>query len=435
MASIRYKLEKEIPVLAETDVLVVGGGPGGLGAAVMAARQGVKVVLAERYGCMGGMASFGEVSPFMPNHVEKATLDRPVFVEWCRKLWEYLPEKDRQARPFDDNIMPGTRISKDAVMLAMEDLLLEAGVKILYHHTLVDVVKDGNRIEAALFQSKSGLGAIRAKVYIDSTGDGDLAALSGCPCEFGNEDGFCQPMTTCFKVSGVDRSRMPDRPAINAIYDKAKADGEIHCLRENVLWFLTDEEDVIHFNTTRVVKKSGINGVELSEAEIEGRRQIREYLTFLRKHVPGFEQARLHSIAHHIGIRETRRVKGIVFQTTDDFLRAAKYEDGVVKASYPIDIHNPSGSGTIIKALEPNDWYELRYGTLVPLNSDNLLVGCRAISVDHALHSSSRVMPPVCSIGQAAGMAAAMSIRKGCRPAELSGVEVRANLKKAGARL
>jgi len=192
---------------------------------------------------------------------------------------------------------------------------------------------------------------------------------------------------------------------------------------------------VIHFNTTRIVKKSGVNGMELSEAEIEGRRQIREYLKFLRKHVPGFEQARLHSIAHHIGIRETRRVRGIVYQTTDDFLRAAKYEDGVVKASYPIDIHNPSGSGTIIKTLKPNDWYELRYGTLVPEGSGNLLMGCRAISVDHALHSSSRVMPPVCSIGQAAGMAAVMCIRKGCAPAELSGVEVRGNLAKAGARL
>ncbi len=435
MTAIHYKIEKEIPVLAETEVLVVGGGPGGLGAAVMAARQGVKVILAERYGCMGGMASFGEVTPFMPNHVDNATLDRPVFAEWCRKLWEYLPEKDCMAKPFDEKIVPCTKISKDAAMLAMEDLLLEAGVKILYHHTLVDVIKDGNRIEAAVFQSKSGLGAIRAKIYIDSTGDGDLAALSGCRCEFGNEEGFCQPMTTCFKLSGVDRSRMPDHKTINALYNKAKADGEIHCVRENVLCFTTDEEDVIHFNTTRVVKKSGINGQELSEAEIEGRRQLREYLNFLRKRVPGFEQARLHSIAHHIGIRETRRVRGLLYQTADDFLRAAKYEDGVVKASYPIDIHNPSGSGTVIKHLEPNDWYELRYGTLVPEGSDNLLMGCRAVSVDHALHSSSRVMPPVCSIGQAAGMAAALCVRKGCRPAELSGVEVRENLAKAGARL
>ncbi len=242
-------------------------------------------------------------------------------------------------------------------------------------------------------------------------------------------------MTLCFKLADVDTARMPDRPGINALYDQAKANGEIDCIRENVLWFLTHEKDVIHFNTTRVVKKSGVNGVELSEAEIDARRQVREYLTFLRKHVPGFEKARIHSIAHHIGIRESRRVVGLIMQTVEDFTEARRYPDGIGKVRYPIDIHNPSGTGTIIKAMPEDKWYEISYRAIVPKNSRNLLMGCRAISMDHALHSSARVMPPVCSIGQAAGMAAAMAVKSGITPAEVNGVELRARLAAAGADL
>ena len=430
--TVKYGFDREIPVVAETDVLVVGSGPGGLCAGVMAARQGAKTLVAERYGCPGGMAFFGEVTPFMTNHIEEKALDRPVYVEWCRRMQRYRSDEIRTKFPFSEE-KAGGMLSKDEAMLAVEDLLLDAGAKLLYHHTLVDVIKEDGRITAAVFHSKSGFCAVRAKIFIDSTGDGDLAVLAGCPFEFGNQDGFCQPMTTCFKLSGVDRSRMPERTEINRLYDQAKTEGKIQCLRENVLWFLTPEDDVIHFNTTRIIRKSAVNGVELSEAEIEGRRQIRQFVDFLRTSVPGFEHARIHSIAHHVGVRESRRILGLVYQTADDFLKAAKYPDGIAKVRYMIDIHNPSGTGTEIHHMAPDDWYELRYGTLVPRESRNLLMGCRAISLDHALHSSARVMPPVCSIGQAAGMAAAMCVEKDTSPADLDGAEVRKRLAEAGA--
>ncbi len=436
METIGYKIDKAIPVVAEADVVVIGGGPGGISASVMAARQGVKVLLVERYGALGGMASYGEVSPFMYNHVNGATIDRPLYVDWVRKMWEYLPVQQR-GENFDEKVASPLemRITKDLAMLGGEDLCLEAGVKLLYHHDLTDVIMDGNKITAAIFSSKSGPVAIKGKIFVDGTGDGDLAKLSGCECLFGNEDGFCQPMTLCFKLSDVDADRMPDRAGVNVYYDKAKADGEIDCIRENVLWFLTHEKDVIHFNTTRVIKKSGVNGVELSEAEIDARRQVREYLRFLRKHVPGYEKARIHSMAHHIGIRETRRVVGLILQTADDFTAARKYDDGIAKVRYPIDIHNPSGTGTVIQHMPENEWYEISYRAIVPKGSGNLLMGCRAVSLDHALHSSARVMPPVCSIGQAAGMGAAMAVKSGKAPAEVNGVEVRKNLVAAGADL
>ncbi len=436
METLNYRYDKAVPVVAKADITVVGGGPGGICAAVMAARQGADVLLVERYGALGGMASFGEVSPFMSNHFNGVTLDKPLYGEWVRKMWQYLPVEQR-GEEFNDKIADPLQrqISKDLAILGAEDLCLEAGVRLLFHHNLVDVIMEDGKITAAVFASKSGLVAVKGKIFIDGTGDGDLASLSGCECEFGNEDGYCQPMTLCFKLADVDTARMPDRPGINALYDQAKANGEIDCIRENVLWFLTHEKDVIHFNTTRVVKKSGVNGVELSEAEIDARRQVREYLTFLRKHVPGFEKARIHSIAHHIGIRESRRVVGLIMQTVEDFTEARRYPDGIGKVRYPIDIHNPSGTGTIIKAMPEDKWYEISYRAIVPKNSRNLLMGCRAISMDHALHSSARVMPPVCSIGQAAGMAAAMAVKSGITPAEVNGVELRARLAAAGADL
>jgi len=439
MDTVKYRIDREIPVVAETDVLVVGGGPGGWGAGVMAARQGAKTMLVERYGSPGGTAVYGEITPFMCNHVDNRTLDMPVYAEWCAKMQQYRSDEDKRREPFnpelDTNVF-NRKISKDEAALAIEDLLLEAGVELLYHHTLVDVVKrDDGAIDYAVFHSKSGLCAIRAKVFVDSTGDGDLAVLAGAPFEFGNEDGLCQPMTTCFKLSGVDRERMPDKPTINALYDAARERGEIHCTRENVLFFSYIDPDVVHFNTTRVIRKSGVNGRELSEAEIDGRRQVREFIRFLRAEVPGFENARLHSMAHHIGVRESRRIMGEAFQTADDFTNCAKYPDGIAKVRYQIDIHNPSGSGTTLVQMPAGEWYELRYGTIVPKGTRNLLMGCRAVSVDHALHSSMRIMPPVCSIGQAAGVAAAMCAAKGCAPAELDGAEVRRKLVEAGARL
>lgn len=431
MQTIHYSKNCTVPVIAETDVLVVGGGPGGISAAVTAARQTVRVILAERYGAPGGAAFFNEVTPFMSNHIHNATLDRPFYVDWNRKMWSYIHPDE----PFDENVMQNIPISKEAAMLAAEDLLLEAGVRILYHHTFFDVIKTAEHITAVLFFSKSGLAAVTAKVVIDSTGDGDVAAQAGCPVEIGNQDGLCQPMTLCFKLSHIDKSRVPERTEISRLYDEAKTAGEIDCSRENVLMFPAANADAFHFNTTRVIRKSAINAVELSEAEIEGRRQMRAITDFMKRRVPGFEHAVLHSAAHHIGVRESRRIRGELYQTEADFVNARKFPDGIARCCYHIDIHNPSGSGTTLKRLPVGEWYEISFRTLKPLRCDNLLMGCRAISVDHALFSSIRIMPAVCSLGQAAGMGAALAVQKGITVHELDGLEVKAHLIAAGAAL
>ena len=434
MAAIRYEVARDIPLAHEAEVIVLGGGPGGIGAAVMAARTGAKTLLIERYGYLGGMAAAGEVHPFMPNHAAGKCLDRPVYVDWVRAMRKYLPP---EAGEVGEELAGGNdrAIGKDAAMLAAEDVCLEAGAELLYHHNLADVVVADGAIDALVLLSKSGYTAARAKCYVDCTGDADLAARAGCEIELGGPTGHCQPMTTCFKLAGVDRSRMPSREAVTRLYDEAKARGEIDCPREDVLMFDWLREDVMHFNTTRVIRHSGIDGAELSRAEVQARRQVREYLAFFRRHVSGFERCWVYSMAHHVGVRETRRARGRAYLTRDDFTGASKFPDAIARVNYPIDIHNPDGAGTEHASLPAGEWYEIPYGCIVPNGASNLLVGGRPISVDHAVHSSMRVMPPACSVGQAAGLAAALSAKRGCEPADIDGREIRRELVARGAYL
>jgi hypothetical protein len=434
MNTLHYEFSKDIPITKEADVVVIGGGPGGIGAAVMAARTGAEVLLIERYGCLGGMASFGEVHPFMPNDVKNKPLDGPVYTEWITAMERY--QRNNGNRRF---------INKAAAALAAEDLVLESGADILYHHALTDASVKNRLIDCVIVHSKSGVSAVRGKVYIDCSGDADLAASAGCEIQLGGPSGYCQPMTLCFKLDNIDKNRLIQetkkagadgpRSFITGKYKEAKTRGEMECPREDVLFFDWFEDDVYHFNTTRIIHKSGVNGVELSEAEKEGRRQLRQYLNFFRKHIPGFGDCRIHSMAHHIGIRETRRVAGTSFLRRKEFETAAKFPDAIARCRYPIDIHNPDGTGTELIPMKEDDWYEIPYGCTVSKDCDNLLIGGRPISVDHAVHSSMRVMPPACSIGQGAGIGACLSLQRKCSPAEIDGTKVRKILKEQGAPL
>lgn len=437
MSTVAYEVKQDIPVTHEADVVVIGGGPGGLGAAVMAARAGAKTLLVERYGAMGGMASFGEVHPFMCNHNSGVCMDKPVYVEWIKGMKRYLADshpmkkmESPEAQAHNDRLIP-----KDAAMLAAEDLCLEAGVEILYHHSLADVIKDGDAITAAVLFSKSGYTAVTAKQFIDCSGDADLAARAGCEVEVGGPSGHCQPMTLCFKLCNVktDEDNKATREQLTEIYLKARERGEVDCPRENILTFSWIQPDVVHFNTTRVIHKSAVNGTELSEAEIIARRQVRQLLDLFRREVPAFKDCEIHSMAHHIGVRESRRVKGIACLEREAFTNRAKFDDAIARVNYGIDIHNPDGTGTELEHMPNSEWYEIPYGCVVAKDVSNLLVGGRPISVDHAIHSSMRVMPPACTVGQAAGMAAAMAVEQGTTPAKLDGTQVRVRLVEQGA--
>lgn len=440
MKTIDYQIHKEIPVVAECDVLVVGGGPGGTGAAVMAAECGAKVVLAEQHGCMGGTATFAEITPMMRNHYAEdgnithaETMDRPVYPRMMKQMQSYLSDFD-----FSE---PGANwsnrklvVSKSLISLAMEDLCLEAGVKLFYHFTLVDVVRKGRRIEYAVFRTRSGYAAIQAKTFVDASGNADLAAFAGCGFEYGDrEHGLCQPMTLCFKLSGVDVKNI-NWDEVQKLYKEARERGEIDCKRNDILHMRYDfEPGVVHFNTTRVLGRSAVDGLEFSEAEIEGRRQLRQFIKWIRKDVPAFKHSHLMSMGAEIGVRESRRVKGRAYLTEEDFNNRSKFPDAIARCNYPIDIHSVNGGSTRMVWMGCNEYYEIPYGCIVPEDCDNLLVGGRPISVSHELHSSSRVMPPACSVGQAAGAGCALAVKRGCDPSALDGRDVRSLLVEHGA--
>ena len=393
------------------DVIVCGGGPGGIGAAIGAARAGAKTLLIERYGFLGGGATAMLVNPFMTFHAGGQQIIFGVLqdiIDRMKSMGGYGAPKAPHA--FDPEIFK----------IAAEQLCLEAGVKLLYHAFLAGAQTEGDTLRSVEVATKSGILSLEASMYVDSTGDADLAAFAGAEIEKGRpEDGLSQPMTLNFRMARVDRERVPSRQEITDLYIAAKERNELDCPRENVLWFFTTEPDVIHFNTTRVIMKDATDPWEMSEAEIEARRQTWQIAQFLRREVPGFENAYLAHTAPQIGVRESRRVMGEYVLTADDCLAARKFDDCITRGSYSVDIHNPAGTGTVIKRIPPGEWYDIPFRCLIPKGFKNLLIGGRAISCTHEAHSAIRVMPIVFGIGQAAGVAAAMCAKDSLDPRQV----------------
>lgn len=393
------------------DVVVCGGGPGGIAAALGAARAGAETLLIERYGFLGGGATAMLVNPWMTFKAGERQIIFGVLQELIERLQSMgAYGHPRSAHAFDP----------EALKVVAENLCREASVSLLYHTFLTGTRVENGRIAAVQVANKAGLSEYTAEVYVDSTGDGDLAWMAGSAVEKGREeDGLSQPMTLNFRVANVDIDRMPSREEINQKYNAAKERGEIDCPRENVLFFYATQAGVIHFNTTRVVMKDATDPWELTEAEIEARRQTWQIVAFLKREVAGFADAYLQMTAPQIGVRESRRVMGQYVMTAEDCLTARKFADCIARGSYPVDIHNPVGEGTVIKRVPPGEWYEIPYRCLLPLKIRNLLIGSRCVSATHEAHSAIRVQPIVIAMGQAAGAAAGLCVRHGLEPRAL----------------
>ncbi len=412
------------------EVVVCGGGPAGLCAAVAAAQEGADTLLIERYGFLGGMATAGLINPFMPYYTGGEQIIEGLFQQIIDRLdaaggWSH--RQDEWARDaFDPEIMK----------LVAQEMAEEAGVRLRLHTMVVDVAANDGHVEKILLASKSGWEAAKAQVFIDATGDGDVAARAGAESEQGRaEDGLGQPMTLMFRIAGVDEARIPPREDINALYDVAKAAGEIDNPRENVLWFYTTRPGELHFNTTRVVKRDGTSAADLTEAELEARRQVGQMVRFLVEKVSGFEKAYLAATGTQSGVRESRRIIGEYVMTEEDVLGARKFPDGIARGCYDIDIHDPAGTGTVIKQLPEGESYDIPYRCLCPRGFDNLLVAGRPISATHEAHSSIRVMPIAAAVGEAAGVAAAMCVERGQAVTEIDVPALRQRLVERGASL
>ena len=222
-------------------------------------------------------------------------------------------------------------------------------------------------------------------------------------------------MTLCFRISGIDLTqfdRNRDGESLNQLYKSFREKGLIKNPREDVLIFSHMAQGVLHFNSTRVLGKSATDAWALSEAEMEGREQAFELHRFLRENIPGFENSRVLMTANHIGIRESRRIVGEIQVTGEDLLACRQFPDAIARGNYPMDIHNPDGTGTSLSEIPYGHWYTLPFRALVPKGMKNLVIAGKPISATHEAHSSTRVMPICANVGEAAGAAAALCVRE-----------------------
>ncbi len=390
------------------NLIVAGGGLSGVAAAVSAAREGLSVLLVEKSGCLGGAIANNLVYPFMPywTKTDKVTnnrkyLSQGIFKEMKQRHDSYVSDcKDHE-------------FNSEYFKIVLDDMTIEAGVDVLFHGIVYDVKTQGRNITEVDITAKGQKITVQADFFIDATGDGELFYLAGCDYQLGRDsDGLCQPMTTCFRMSGVDLDLFTEeRPRLQELYKEKQAKGEIKNPRENILVFFGVGEDVLHFNTTRVVKLDPTNPFDVSRAEVLARKQIHELVSFLKENSKAFDESALISIAIDIGVRESRKLKGVHILTADELINCTRFEDSIALGNYDIDIHNPAGTGTSHRYFKDGEYYTIPYRCLLPKEFDNLLVVGRCLSATHEAQASVRIMPICCCLGEAAGTAVATAYK------------------------
>ena len=414
------------------DLIVVGGGFAGFGAAVAAAREGAKTLLIERTNCLGGAASGNLVLPFMPyltkiprpdGTVVSKRLSRGIFEEVVNELEVLGKIQGRQY--FHDEYLK----------LVLNRMAIKSGVELLFGVTVTDIKRHGDRITSLTAYGKGKKLEFSADYFIDATGDANILAAAGFPFRLGREeDGLCQPMTLCFRMIGVDIEKYTEeKPHINELYIKLKEEGKIRNPRENVLIFKTLMPGTLHFNTTRVVKLDPTDPKDVTKAEIEAREQVFEMVDFLKANFEAFKNAELMNTAIEIGARESRMADGEYVLTGDELKACCRFDDSIACGNYDIDIHNPAGSGTSHYYFPAGEYYQIPYRSLIPKNAENLLVAGRCISVDHYAQASVRIMPIVCCLGEAAGTAAAIAVKSRCFVKDVDIGALQTTLRKNGA--
>ncbi|MCH3962253.1 MAG: FAD-dependent oxidoreductase [Solobacterium sp.] len=446
---------KDIDRIINTDVLVIGGGSAGFAAALASARNGAKTLLIDQNSMLGGMATAGLVGPFMTcyDNDAKEQIVKGIFDEVCRRMEEkggaIHPSKVEGMTSYSSYYVRSHRhvtpFSSEVLEMTMEDMIQEAGVDLLYNVKVCDAEYHDGKIDSIIVCMKEGLCAIKAKDYIDCTGDVDVAYFAGLPLIIGNgTTGEMQPTSLFFEVDGMDRDKfvgelqsrikelgIPGRNCWSWYIEEAKKNGDWTIDRNEIGNYEGPIKGRWKINTTRMAHVDGTNTREATKAIIEGRKQVQEILRFMRKYLPGCKNVQLVEIATVLGVRETRRINGEYLLTADDIMKQKHFDDAICTFAYAIDIHNSEGGGATFH--EVNHYYTIPFRCLVPQKCDNLLVAGRCISGTSDAAASFRVIPCCMATGEAAGTATALALKTNCSPKDVNVDSLRKKLIEQGA--
>ena len=426
---------RDVPVAAEVDVLVAGGGPAGVSAALAAARLGARTLLLEQFNCLGGIATAG-------GHGHLC-----LFTSWGTDerivggiAWEVVERI--VAAGFGAYARGNLDFEIEGMKRVLEQMAREAGVALLYYTQVAEAIVEAGRVAGAIVQNKSGRAAILARQTVDATGDADLAARAGVPFEKGRpEDGRMQPMTLMFQIGGVDYERVRAFRGgdwkLRDLWIRAQAVGDMEPFQDQIMgwWWTPTRPDHLGINFTHITGADATSAEDLTRATLEGRRQAFQALEVYRRYVPGMEKAYLVSTPCTVGTRESRRIVGEYRLTREDLVAEREFPDSIGYGSFFIDIHNPDGPGMDAKTWRPAKGfkYQVPYRILVPRTVEDLLVAGRCVSVTHEALGSLRVMPQCAVMGEAAGVAAAQAAGGGPPPRRADLAALQAQLRRQGA--
>src|SRR3954463_2400075 len=429
-----HEPERKTAVLAEHEVVVLGGGPAGIAAAAAAARAGRSTVLVERYGFLGGAGTAAGLANFCGLHAEVEGEHRQVVHGIADEVLARLKSMDALAAPHSlfGGRLEAQAYDVSAYKLVADQLLADSGVRLLFHALAVGF-RDGH----LLVETKSGRRAIRGRLFIDCSGDGDLAAWMGAPFELGDGKGNMLYPSTMYRIGGVDAARAGNAwETIAARMEEAERSGRRFPRKKPIVRPQPNPAEW-RANLTQIRNPDGsaVNGIDalqLAWGEAEGRRQVWDTFRFIRESTPGFERAYIAEIAPQIGIRETRRIGGVYALTETDVLDCADFPDAIGVNGWPVEEHK-AGDVEFRFQRAARGYNQLPYRMLVPLEVENLLVAGRCASMTHGGQSAARVSGACFVMGQAAGSAAHLAITMGVAPLDIDTGELHTHLMQNGA--